>query len=231
MNRPAIVFAIAIATLCFSVVQATDYYVDAVNGDDANDGLAAGEGHAMESFAALFAKYSIKSGDKVHAAAGVYAKGMMLSGSTKFRLVVPAGVEVIGVGADSTTIEGQAHTNELGEVADLTASPFGCGSNALRGVYLGQGAILRKFTVTRAYSNAYSDSGNGGGVLSASGKTGYLIDCVITGCVGGRGAGSAYTTAVRCHFYSNRSQNTGSDIWLGSAFNCLFGDCPCGYLR
>jgi len=212
-----------IAFACSLCGFATDYYVDAVNGNDANDGLAAGEGHAMESFAALFAKYTITSGDKVHAAAGTYAKGVM--GTTKYRLVVPAGVEVIGAGANSTTIEGQAHTNELGEVADLTVSPFGCGANALRGVYLGQGAILRKFTITKAYSNAYSDSGNGGGVGSASGKAGYLIDCVITGCVGGRGAGSANTTAVRCHFYGNRSQNTGSDIWGGSAFNCLFGDC------
>ena len=215
--------------VCLSVVGAAycgfcaDYYVDAVSGNDANDGLAAGEGHAMESFAALFAKYTITSGDKVHAAAGIYTNGVMKSGTTKYRLVVPAGVEVIGAGTDVTTIEGQAHTNELGEVADLTASPWGCGANALRGVYLGQGAILRKVTITKAYSNAYSTSGNGGGVLSATGQAGYLIDCVITGCVGGRGAGSAYTTAVRCHFYSNRSQNTGSDIWAGSAFNCLFG--------
>ena len=149
--------------VCLSVVGAAycgfcaDYYVDAVSGNDANDGLAAGEGHAMESFAALFAKYTIKSGDKVHAAAGIYTNGVMKSGSVKYRLVVPAGVEVIGAGTDMTTIEGQAHTNELGEVADLTASPWGCGANALRGVYLGKGAILRKFTITKSYTPNYSD--------------------------------------------------------------------------
>ena len=38
---------------------ATDYYVDAVNGNDANTGLAPGEGNAKESFAALFAAYTI----------------------------------------------------------------------------------------------------------------------------------------------------------------------------
>ena len=50
-----------VALACSLCGFATDYYVDAVNGNDANDGLAAGEGHAMESFAALFAKYTIKS--------------------------------------------------------------------------------------------------------------------------------------------------------------------------
>ena len=71
---------------------ATDYYVDAVNGNDANTGLAPGEGNAKESFAALFAAYTIKSGDKVHASAGIYTNGVMGT-STKNRLVVPAGVD------------------------------------------------------------------------------------------------------------------------------------------
>jgi hypothetical protein len=126
---------------------ATDYYVDAVNGSDANSGLAPGEGNAKESFRALFAAYTIRSGDKVHAAAGIYTNGVMLVNSAKFRLVVPAGVEVIGAGADVTTIEGLAHTNELGETT-LEASPWGCGENALRGVYLYNNAILRNITVT-----------------------------------------------------------------------------------
>ena len=99
-----------LAAAVFSVtsiwnVHARDYYVDAVNGNDANDGLAAGEGHAMESFAALFTKYTITSGDKVHVAAGIYTNGVMKLGAVKYRLVVPAGVEVIGAGADATTIE------------------------------------------------------------------------------------------------------------------------------
>jgi len=56
--------------LCLAVVGAaycgfaTDYYVDAVNGNDANSGL---EGSPKESFVALFAAYTIRSGDKVRA--------------------------------------------------------------------------------------------------------------------------------------------------------------------
>ena len=216
--------------VCLSVVGTAycgfcaDYYVDAVNGNDANDGLAAGEGHAMESFAAMFDKYTIKSGDKVHAAAGIYTNGVMKSGSLKYRLVVPAGVEVIGAGADVTTIEGQAHTNELGEVADLTASPYGCGANALRGVYLGQGAILRKVTVTKGYTSNYSNQTGGG--VGAADRTGYLIGCVVTNCVSYRGA-MVTGTAIGCRFEDNRG-GTGCDIFSGAAFNCFFGNCKAG---
>ena len=47
-----------------------------------------------ESFAALFAKHAIASGDKVHATAGIYTNGVMKLGAVKYRLVVPAGVTV-----------------------------------------------------------------------------------------------------------------------------------------
>lgn len=218
---------VVVAFSCSHCGFATDYYVDAVNGNDVNDGLAVGEGHAMESFAALFAKYTITSGDKVHVAAGIYTNGVMTKSSAKYRLDVPAGVEIIGAGRDATFIEGQAHTNELGETT-LNASPWGCGANAIRGVSLGQGAILRKVTVRKGYAVNYSDS-VGGGVCNPKAQNpslsngGYVVDCTITGCAAFRGAGISYTTAVRCSFSGNRS-DTGADVFQGRAFNCLFGD-------
>ena len=53
------VAALAMASICD--VHATDYYIDAVHGNDANSGLAPGEGNAMESFKALFDKYTVAS--------------------------------------------------------------------------------------------------------------------------------------------------------------------------
>ena len=47
--------AALVVSIVASCGYATEYYVDAVNGNDANSGLALGEGNAMESFAALFA--------------------------------------------------------------------------------------------------------------------------------------------------------------------------------
>jgi hypothetical protein len=220
----SLAFAAASCLMSVAAVAAgTDYYVDD-DGSDSNAGLSAES--PMKTFSSLFGKYDIGAGDKVHVAEGVYNEGVMTSGTSKYRLVVPAGVEVVGAGAGVTAIEGAAHTNELGEVASLVETPFGCGANALRAVHLGNGAVLRGVTVTKGYSPNYSDgsSGNGGGVVSASGKAGYIIDCVVTGCVGARGAGSIYTRAIRCDFHSNRSGNTGSDIWSGAAFNCRFGD-------
>lgn len=207
-----------VAFACSLCGFATDYYVDAVNGNDANSGL---EGSPKESFAALFKAYSIKSGDKVHAAAGIYTNGVMKSGSNNYRIIVPAGVEIIGAGADVTTIEGQAHTNELGETT-LDASPWGCGANAIRGVYLNSNAILRNFTVTKGYTPNYSDQ-TGGGVLAAGRTSCYVVDCVVTNCVASRGA-LASVTAVRCRFANNRA-STGTDIFSGAAFNCVFGNC------
>ena len=56
-------FAAALAALVAAFCgYATDYYVDAVNGNDANSGLAPGEGNAMESFAALFASSMFEAG-------------------------------------------------------------------------------------------------------------------------------------------------------------------------
>ena len=223
MNIRTLAAALAASVAAFCGY-ATDYYVDAVNGNNANDGLAPGEGHAMESFAALFAKYtSMASGSVVHAAPGVYSNGVSsaTSGSYKggYRVIVPAGVTVVAdEGPEKTIIKGAP-----AEGVALDASPFGCGTGAIRCVRLGDGATVKDFTLTDGHATGYGGSDYIGAVYGLSAST-YVIGCIITNNVAGRAAGIHPSTAVRCFFENNRASTTGCDILGGSAFNCIFGN-------
>ena len=222
MNIRTLAAALAASVAAFCGY-ATDYYVDAVNGNDANSGLAPGEGNAMESFAALFAKYTIKSPDKVYAAAGIYTNGVMnaTSGSYQggYRVIVPAGVTIIGASATNTVIKGAA-----AEGVALDESPFGCGTGAIRCVrLLGTGSTVRNFTLTDGHSTAYDGSTYVGAVCGLDAAT-YVVGCIITNNVGGRGAGVYKSAAVRCFFDNNRAATTGCDVQEGKAFNCMFGN-------
>ena len=209
----------AAAFACSLCGYATDYYVDAVNGNDANDGLASGEGHAMESFAALFAKYksAMASGSVVHAAPGVYTNGVM----NGYRVIVPEGVTIVADdGPENTIIKGAP-----AEGVALDASPFGCGASAIRCVSLGEGAIVKDFTLMDGHSPAY-DGNSYIGAVNGSSTTTYVIGCIITNNVAGRAAGVYRSAAIRCFFNNNRAYTTGCDVMQGSAFNCLFGNLP-----
>ncbi len=202
---------------------ATDYYVDSVNGNDANSGLAPGEGNAMESFAALFAKYTISSGSVVHAAPGIYSNGVMSATSGNYqggyRVIVPAGVTIIGDSALNTVIKGAA-----AEGVNLDSDPFGCGTGAIRCVrLLGTGSTVKNFTLTDGHSTAYNGTTYVGAVCGLDAAT-YVIGCIITNNVGGRGAGVYKSAAIRCFFDNNRASTTGCDVQEGKAFNCMFGN-------
>ena len=219
-NLVQVLTAMFAVLLAFDI-HATDYYVDAVYGDDANSGLAAGAGNAKKSLMGVFA-LSPASGSVVHAAAGVYSNEVMTSGSAKYRAIVPAGVTLLGAGADVTVIEGAPDPG-----VNKNASPFGCGANAVRGVFLGNKAILRNFTLRNCHTPGYDDkdANMGGAVLSGENNGGYIVDCIITNNVGARAAGSRFTHAIRCFFNNNLSSTTGNDVMAGSAFNCIFGNC------
>ena len=224
MNIRTLAAALAASATAFCGY-ATDYYVDAVNGNDANSGLAPGEGNAMESFAALFEKYpSMASGSVVHAAPGVYSKGSMTTTSGRdsqgdYRVVVPAGVMLVGDSATNTVIKGEAATGVA-----IDSSPFGCGAGAIRCVQLGSGATIKNFTLTGGHSTAYDGNSRAGGADTPTKNAAYVLDCIITNNVAGRAAGAHRVVAVRCLFDGNRASTTGCDVMEGSAFNCLFGN-------
>ena len=198
--------ALAVAAACVCDVHATDYYVDAVYGNDANSGLASGEGNAMESFAALFGKYTITSGDTVHAAPGVYSNGVMTasSGSHRgdYRVIVPAGVSIVAdEGPENTIIKGAPARVALNE------SPFGCDTGAIRCVRLGDGATVKDFAITDGHATAYDKDTWIGAVYGLTAST-YVIGCIITNNVAGRAAGVLQSTAIRCFFDNNRVYTT-----------------------
>ena len=210
------------------------WYVDAVNGDDRWNGQASFSGVVQtddvgpkKTFSKLFADCRIDNGDIVHAAAGTYSNLTMTATTGvkgEYRVIVPAGVTVVAdEGPDKTIIMGKA-----ADGVSLTESPFGCGEGAVRCVQLkGNGAVIKGFTLTGGHSTDYEDPGYVGAVdgSSADSRQTFVVGCIITNNVGARAAGVYESMAVRCIFAKNRVWKTGCDVWLGGAFNCVFGDC------
>ena len=223
-----LVAVFAMVSICD--VCAADYYVDAEYGNDANSGLEPGEGNAKQSFAALFAAYpSMASGSTVHAAPGVYSNGVMTAttGYTGgYRVIVPAGVTIVAdKGPEKTIIKGAP-----ADGVSLNESPYGCGQGAIRCVQLsGVDATVKDFTLTDGHSTAFDGDSRVGAVDGSVGgsamvrKT-YVVGCIITNNVAGRAAGVQSSTAIQCFFDDNRTINTGCDVMVGSAFNCIFGN-------
>ena len=190
------------------------FYVDAEKGNDANDGETPAT--AMQSLAAACALNTLLSGDTIHAAPGVYSNKTQTVSSEPYRCVVPAGVKLVASGSrEETIIEGAP-----AEGVSLTESPWGCGTGAIRGVYLGEKAQVRGFTIRKCYGPAFSSSTYGAATVGY----GYVIDCHLTGNVSGRGAALSSTTAVRCLINGNRGGWTGADSQGANAYNSVFGD-------
>ena len=194
-----------------SVVQAlygTDWYVDAENGSDENYGYL--PGLAKKTLAAALGVSGIASGDTVHAAAGMYAEGVMTNGvNTEMgsRALVPQGVTLKGAGATNTFI--------VGAVATVAADNYGCGTNAVRCVTLNRYATVQGFTLTGGRTCCHAGGKTlpdnlGAGVLGAGTSTattsadGTVIDCVISNNIAYRGAGAACVTLRRTHVTGNR---------------------------
>ena len=196
-------FAMAFAAgLAFSLLAGSDYYVDANNGDDAWDGSTAEIPTAEQllldpvpgprkTLAGAMAISGLTSGDVVHAAPGVYNEGGMSSSAGSNRVVVAAGVLLVGdQGAAVTTIEGKISTAE--------GNSNGCADDSMRAVYLNTGAALKGFTVTKGRPNKASDNnGNGGGIYGG----GLAVDCVISNNVASYRGNAAGSNAIllRCY--------------------------------
>ncbi len=99
--------------------------------------------------------------------------------------------------------------------ADATISPVasgtyaGCGTNALRCVYLNSNSRVEGFTVRNGRFNGLNpdtvDSRSGG--VYGYNTSSIAYGCVITNCWGYRGGGCYGCTAVNCRFIDNRSHD------------------------
>ena len=227
-NRPVIGEDGSIAVGAYAVAREGEtLYVNANGGNDEMDGRTPET--AMETLSAAMEKAF--GGDTVVALPGTYAKGEGLHAGAvmpsakvvgsdvpkiRSRVVVPAGVTLESRdGAEVTFVEGAAATEP---------DAYGRGADAMRGVFLEEGAVLRGFTVRKGRANAdddyYYDDALGGGVLGRSIAGCLVEDCVLTdNCAPCGGAGS-YVTFRRCRILQNRAPHYGSASRHGAFEGC-----------
>ena len=189
-------------------------YVDAVNGDDDNSGLA--ENAAKKTLNALFSTVTLYTGDTVWVKPGTYDSGYQLDSSNECaRVIIPDGITLRSTGGKAVTIIEGGATGGGAEGAD----PIRCVRMT------GSTSRLIGFTL-RNGKGAY-----GGGVAAyvcddETGKWsrgGLVADCTIEGCLG-HGSGCVYANVVRTLFKDcgKSGSNTGVAGRNVRCYNCVF---------
>ena len=217
---------------CYAMRGST-LYVDAVNGNDANDGSSEGEAFRTLAAAMSAADYA----DTVIALPGAYESGTMVPSQAQscYTAVptLPARVVVKG-GVTLESRDGAGATIIKGAVSTSSGRSDGCGEGAVRGVFLCAGATLRGFTVTGGrtlYLTTGSIDSMGGGVCGAYDSTdgsvlqwrGLVENCIISNNVARSGGGAQYGTYRNCRFFGNTTYNTlGYGLCRAFAEGCAF---------
>ena len=249
--RKSVVFAFA--GIVSAAAFATDWYVDANNGNDGWDGTTAAVPSQevidqctaqsapipgpRKTLHAMMSDECVQPGHVVNAAEGDYNEGGDVYGSnvTSNRVQVKAGVTLLATGSrDATFITGSGgkYTNGAVRCVSFLAPP----SNAAYGY-----GIVKRFTLRNGRTATTSEHGG------ASSGSGLLVECVLrdNGCRdSSRGGGMNGGTALRCRIeaqangYSmyNKAKaidslfvSAGGSYYLCKAYNCTFvGD---SYLR
>ena len=207
-----------IALSAFSAFAGNTYYVDAVYGDDGNDGLRPGVGHARKTLAKVMELVTANQNDIVYAAPGRYDERTVAVGTAVYRVSIPDRTALIASGrADETFIVG-ASANE-GKAADK----YGNGEGAVRCVKMAANSRLSGFTVTGSRTEAAPTGGTYSGAIAGESNS-KIDDCIITDNVAYRGGGGYYSGHfVRCFFKDNVAVNgNGSCLVGGFAYNCVF---------
>ena len=199
------------------VVYDPDWYVDCVNGDDANDGAA---GRPVRTIRA--ATTNAVAGDVIHVAPGTYGaqEGAQAwpddTATIGTRVVIPAGVTVESTGgAANTFIVGAASPTP----AVTEGWQAGIGPGAVRCVVAEAGAMLCGFTLKEGYTDQYSatsDDGLCSAFYSTTMLGATLEDCMVTNNVAG-----CYTirqaVVRRCRVCGNTAASATVNSASGSA--------------
>ena len=213
---------------------AAEYFADAVNGNDANDGLT-------EATAKLSLKEAIalaNTGDTVTLLPGDYSNGTVTVSSTFSRAQVTKKITLRSkngrASRDVTRIVGK-YDYEGGTGNGKTG---GMGDNAVRGLWVkteGAGSTIEGITFvdcSAPFLTGSGDATSGGGIYFAAGggtASGadnlYIVDCAFIRCQATRGAGTYGGTTVRCLFKSCRHTKYGAGQRGGSSYNSVFDDC------
>lgn len=190
------------------------YFVSpAPKGNDGNDGLTPDT--PKETLSAI-AALATASGCVIHAAAGVYDKGVSgpVAGLvTTNRVILAAGVGLVGdAGAAETVIEG---VQNVGGYAYAT--------NVVRCCYLNDGAWIRGFTLRNGAAAKTGDYGETGGALTGRGDA-AAIECVFTNNTAVRGTAVSDVTLIRCRVFANGTGTFFGEYYgnFGTVVDCVF---------
>lgn len=218
-----------------------DWYVDANNGNDDNDGLTPSAAHAFKTLArastneVMLAYGENESKSFVYVAEGLYDKG-----------IVPANFGGLSAGNNQT--DNRLYIRQANFVAtgrrEMTiiegASSFetasGMGDGAVR-CCLMRGGSIRGFTLRNGNvkANSQSTEGDLGGGVRSTSTDALVYDCEIHNCNAVRGGGVQGARLVRCYVHDNTNNSTGvtpvrsmagTDVYGCSTFNSVVkGDC------
>lgn len=209
------------APIMVEAVYSTNWYVNAVSGNDNNDGFTPES--AKLTFESLFEE-AVMSGDCVHAAAGAYNSGSMPCGASVYvrsRLAIPEGVSVVAdEGPESTFIVG----------ADATTSPVdfkGRGTNSVRCVYMGEESRLSGFTLTggRTCGDGSSNNDNFGGGVFAVSDSALVENCIISNNASSRAGGVHHGQYVNCRLFDNWAVANRAAASQAYLYNCIIDRC------
>ena len=239
---------------------ASDVYADAENGNDANDGLS--EATAKKTLQAAV-DVRAPANCRVVALPGVYKEGSGLhvgkaysnglgfaQPTIKSRVVVPTNKTLISRdGPAVTIIEG---------APDAAGDEYGCGPNAIRGVFLEKNATLSGFTIRYGHTDYWRKKADGGehdtlyqddlfagGVLGRSKATngqlgGAVVEnCILTENYAQNGGAGCLVTFRNCEVHNNYAIWYGSFFRHGEAYGCYVhhnygprvGDCVFNFVN
>lgn len=193
-------------------IYGTNWYVNAVSGDDGDFGSSAETARRTLASVAQYAK----SGDVIHAAAGVYDEGDMLHTSAKYAGGAPTVKSRVWL-KDGVTLEsesGPENTFIVGAAATVEdRNGYDNGSNAVRCVVLETDTLIKGFTLTGGHtgsllqsdgSSARVDDCAGAAVLGANNTSSRVEDCIISNNVAGLCAAGFACSFNRCRIINNK---------------------------
>lgn len=200
--------------LCALPLLAAEVYVNANTGSDTEHG-GTSPSDAYQSLAK--AMEGRTSGDVVYAAASTYRTNSATApDGYPSRVVVPAGVTLVGDSNGETVIEGEPGMRCVWLTGGATPET---------------GAKLKNFTVRGGYITDTADGKHyGAGVASGYAKEADRHKAVVEDCLiiantnDYRYSGISCVIARRCRIMSNKAAHNGSAAYYGMLYNCIVDD-------
>lgn len=241
--------SVAVCVLSLQTWAATEFFADAVNGNDAWDGRAEvfdgahGPKKTVQAAVDLAQNGStvadlnivtLLPGDYVEGETAVTSDNVVTSN----RVVISSPIRLRSKNGratrDTTRIVGAWDTSGAADVN------YFMGPRAVRCVWVESTALgtrIEGITFLRGCATWGGDgrdhthaTGGGGVVFNSYGnRNGYVIDCAFVACIGTRGGGLYNGTAVRSLFTQCRASKYGTGARQIDAYNCVFADniqCP-----